>query len=532
MAATIPHPPSNPLPGAPTARPRRRLVVRILVALAAAGVLLTTVVGVLVYRAWTGQRIDTVGEVPFDQPLRIPELDEGRMEGDTRVFEMSAAAGTTRFKPGVDTPTLGYDGSYLGPTLHMRRGEPVEVRVRNDLDEVTTTHWHGMSLPAEADGGPHSPIAPGETWTPTWTVDQPATTLWYHPHPHGSTEDQVHRGLAGMVLVSDDDERAADLPHDYGVDDVPVIVQDRSFRDDGSFAEGGRFLTTTGRLGDELLVNGTWGPYLDVTTERVRLRLLNASTARVYAFGFDDERSFALVGTDGGLLPEPVTLDRIQLSPGERAEVVVDVSPGERAVLRSFAPDLGLGPQERFEGGDDRFDVLELRAADDLRPSPPVPAELADPPDIDPADSVRDRSFDLSGTSSIDGERMDIERVDTVVRAGSVETWTVEGSGSAHSFHVHDVQFRVLSVDGDAPPPELAGWKDTVFLRRDSRYRLLIRFSDHADPTTPYMYHCHLLRHEDNGMMGQFVVTEDGEGPDRIDVDDHGHHGDGGDGGG
>jgi FtsP/CotA-like multicopper oxidase with cupredoxin domain len=499
----------------------RRIVVRILLAVAVTGVVLASALGVLLYRYWDGRAVSTVGELSFENPLQIPELDEGRMEGGRRVYELTAAAGTTSFKPGVETPTLGYDGSFLGPTLRMRRGDDVEVRVTNELDEVTTTHWHGMSLPAKADGGPHSPIEPGATWTPRWTVDQPAATLWYHPHPHERTEDQVHRGLAGMVIVDDDEPDV--LPHEYGVDDIPVIVQDRGFRGDGTFEEGRGVATQTGRLGDELLVNGTWDPHLEVTTERVRLRLLNASTARVYDYGFADGRTFQLVGTDGGLLEAPADLDRVQLSPGERAEVVVAVEPGERVVLRSFAPDLGLGPLERFEGGDDTFDVLQLRAAPALDPSPPVPAELGDPPDFGPEDVVAERSFHLNGTSQINGRSMDPERIDTVVRAGSVERWDVRGDGTVHSFHLHDVRFRVLSVDGDDPPPELSGWKDTVMIRSGTRVSLLIRFSHHADDETPYMYHCHLLRHEDLGMMGQVLVTEDGQGPDRIDAPhDHG----------
>ncbi|QYG93725.1 multicopper oxidase domain-containing protein [Iamia sp. SCSIO 61187] len=511
-----------PVP-APAPRRDRRVWLRVLLALGLAGALVVTAVAVVVYRVWDSREVSTVGELSFANDLAIPPLDEGTIEDGRRVFSLTAAASTSSFKPGLSTPTLGYDGPYLGPTLRMHRGEDVEVRVTNELDETTTTHWHGMSLPAVADGGPHSPIAPGDTWRPRWTVDQPAATLWYHPHPHEQTEDQVHRGLAGMVIVDEEGSASDELPHEYGVDDIPVIVQDRSFAGDGTFEEGSGFLTQTGRLGDELLVNGTWDPHLDVTTERVRLRVLNASTARVYDFGFSDDRPFQLVATDGGLLEAPVDLDRIRLSPGERAEVVVAVEPGERTVLRSFPPALGLGPLERFEGGDDSFDVLQLRAAGELAPSPTVPEELGDPPSFGPEDAVAERSFHLNGVSEIDGREMDPERIDTVVRAGSVERWDVRADGTGHSFHLHDVQFRVLSVDGDDPPPELSGWKDTVFLPSSSRVSLLIRFSHHADAETPYMYHCHLLRHEDNGMMGQVLVTEDGEGPDRIDgPHDHG----------
>ena len=258
------------------------------------------------------------------------------MEPDgTRVFELTAQQGTAKPAAGVSARSWGFNGARLGPTLRAARGEHVRVEVTNALDETTSVHWHGMHLPAEADGGPHQPVEPGDTWTPSWTLDQPAATLWYHPHPHGATEDHVARGLAGMFIVDDPDGEVADaLPHDYGVDDVPVIVQDGNVDDGGLLEADG---------GDQLLVNGTLGPYLDVTTERVRLRLLNASVERVYDFGLSDDRPLVMIGSDGGLLPEPVETSRVRLSPGERAEVVVQMSPGEDVVLRSYR----TGPRDQ-----------------------------------------------------------------------------------------------------------------------------------------------------------------------------------------
>lgn len=495
--------------------------------------LATALVGAAVIAAvgwwWDRAQVSTVDELSFANELRIPPLAEPTVDAQGRkVFDLTARVGETTFKPGTTTPTLGYDGTFGGPTLRADRGDEVVVRVHNHLDEVTTTHWHGRSLPAAADGGPHAPIRPGGTWSPSWTIDQPAATLWYHPHPHRRTEDQVFRGLAGMFIVDDPAADDLALPDDYGVDDLPVIVSDRTFDDDGRFStDDGSNLAVGGRYGDELLVNGTYDPHQRVTTERVRLRLLNASTARVYRFAFDDGRPLTLIGTDGGLLSRPVSTDGVQLSPGERAEVVVTFAPGDRTVLRSEGVDLDLpGPRHRVEGGDDRFDVLELRADELLVPSPPVPDRLAAPPDVDPSDSVRTRTFELDGTDEINGRSMDMTRVDAVVRAGSVETWDVTAGGNPHSFHVHDVQMQVLSIGGNPPPPALAGWKDTVHLRGTETYRLLIRFSHHADADTPYMFHCHLLRHEDQGMMGQLTVTSDGRGPTRLDAPgDHGADG-------
>ncbi|MEV6432288.1 multicopper oxidase domain-containing protein [Nocardia sp. NPDC051463] len=225
--------------------------------------------------------------------------------------------------------------------MRAKRGEKVEVRIRNSLSEASTVHWHGMHLPAAMDGGPHQMVAAGATWTPQWTIDQPAATLWYHPHPHGTTEQHVRRGLAGMFLLDDEISESLSLPSNYGIDDLPVIVQDVKFRGAVLDSEHAIF-RDVGFLGDQTMVNGTLTPYRNVGDELVRLRLLNASPARVYTFGFADNRSFSLVATDGGLMERPAVLDRLQLSPGERAEIVVRVRPGERTVLRSNKLDAGL----------------------------------------------------------------------------------------------------------------------------------------------------------------------------------------------
>jgi FtsP/CotA-like multicopper oxidase with cupredoxin domain len=355
-------------------------------------------------------------------------------------------------------------------------------------------------------------------------VDQPAATLWYHPHPHGQTARHVYRGLAGLFIV-DDPDAVTDLPGRYGVDDIPVIVQDRRLDDDNQLVEDHPPMSTVGIIGDVVLVNGTMSPYHEVTTEQVRLRLLNGSNARVYRFGFSDDRSFALVGTDGGLLAAPQATSRIQLSPGERAEVVVAVQPGERAVLRSYPPDLGVNFWDRrFSGGDDTLDILELRAAQQLAPSVPVPERLADVSRLAGVDAPVDRTFELSGFE-INGRSMDMQRIDFAVHRDTTEVWEVVAvDGVPHNFHVHDVQFQILSVAGSAPPPELNGWKDTVYTPPRVPVRLALRFRDHADPLNPYMFHCHVLYHEDNGLMGQFTVVEPGEEPPAS-LDGHDHRG-------
>lgn len=217
----------------------------------------------------------------------------------------------------------------------------------------------------------------------------------------------------------------------------------------------------------------------------------------------------------------------MQLSPGERAEVLLQMSPGERVVLRSFEPDLGADFfNERFVGGDDQFDVLELRAAEQLSGPSEPPAQLVPASSPDPGDAVEVREFELNGTT-INGQDMDMGRIDAAVKRDTSEVWVVRDKASIpHNFHVHDVRFQVLGIDGEPPSPELSGLQDTVYVRPGTEMQLLVRFDDYADPELPYMFHCHVLQHEDRGMMGQFVVVDEGdEQPNAIASPHEGHEG-------
>jgi blue copper oxidase len=308
-----------------------------------------------------------------------------------------------------------------------------------------------------------------------------------------------------MFILDDAESGRLPIPKEYGVDDVPVILQDKKLDGEGRLDFSKDLVSPMGILGDTILVNGTYDPHFDVTAERTRLRLLNASNARVYDIGLNDGRAFDVIATDGGLLEAPVRTERVLLSPGERAEIVVALSPRERVVLRSNEPDLGTNVWEsRFSGGDDSFDLLELRAGSSLRPSPPLPSRLVSLEPVERSEIAAERSFELGGQSSINGNETDLSRIDVETEADTVESWEVRnGSGTPHNFHVHDVRFRIVEGSGD-----LGGWKDTVYVAPGETVRFLVRFGDHADPRTPYMFHCHVLQHQDRGMMGQFVVTE------------------------
>jgi FtsP/CotA-like multicopper oxidase with cupredoxin domain len=461
-------------------------------------------------------------------PLPVPPLAPSQTEGGARRFALTAMMGESQLiagHPDMRTPTMGYDGAFLGPTLRARRGERITVDIRNDLGETTTLHWHGMHLPAAMDGGPHTPIAPGDTNTVYWELTQPAATLWYHPHPHGETEIQVLRGLAGFFIIDDDASLSTGLPSEYGVDDIPLVLQDKFLDANGRIqrTDGDNAL---GTIGHTLLSNGVSGTNFTVTTELVRLRVLNGCSARFLDLRFDDDRTFALVGTDGGLLSEPVELERLLLSPGERAEIVVRFRAGDRVTLRTEQPKIPGVRSQGILGDMIAGDFVEFRAEPQLRPA----TEWRLPPDgRDPlyeADAAQTRSFEMR-TPLLNGERMDMERIDAIVRLGDIEMWEVNTTDAfPHNFHIHDVQFRILDIDGSPPPRWLDGWKDTIPVFPEQTTRLIMRFEDYADDRIPYMVHCHMLQHEDKGMMAQFLVTADGTGPDRIDpAGSHdGHH--------
>ncbi|MFD3592583.1 multicopper oxidase family protein [Nocardia sp. NPDC058640] len=419
-------------------------------------------------------------------------------------------------RAGVSTPTWGYNGAILGPTVRARRGDTVRMEVTNSLPDMTTTHWHGMHLPARADGGPHQPIEPGTTWTPEWQIDQQAATLWYHPHPHGFTGPQIYRGLAGLFILDDDGSDAAQLPEQYGVDDIPLIIQDRRFNPDGTLDETDR--PDIGLLGDTTIVNGITDPQFAATTRRVRFRILNGATMRMFNLRFSDGRGFHLVGSDGGLLNEPTPVHNVYLSPGERVEIVVDLAVADTVTLQavkfpdnlevdnSDAPDFGL---------DDQFDLLVItgpgQGSDPAAlPNGLNPTLLALPDTT----GARTRTFDMEWFQ-INGKRMDMTRIDEVVDHDNWEVWIVANKDNwLHNFHVHDTQFRVLSLTDTSTTPLTDGWKDTILLAPGAVATLAVRFTGYTDPRWPYMFHCHMTYHEDQGMMGQFVVVKPGQQPD------------------
>ncbi len=467
-----------------------------------AGILTSVVVAILavVFLVDGGDPAERVSaDTPAMAPLSIPPLLEPTPENGVSRYTLTIGRSRHRYKQAGITDTYSYNGmSVLGPTLRLRSGASVVISVTNALDEVTTTHWHGADVPAEDDGGPHSTIAPGTTWVADFDVIQPAATLWYHPHAHGSTAEHVYRGAAGLIIIEDDNPAAAVLPATYGVDDIPVIIQDRDFTGDGQldFAidDGDE-----GNLYGTLTVNGTINPFVEVPEGLVRLRLLNGSQARIYRLSVEGA-DMTKIASDGGYLERPVVLEQLVLAPGDRAEIIVDVGNESAALV-----DSAFGR------------VLELRPNGSTSGTGALPDRLATIERISESEITVDRRFhmedarnfwEFSATWAINGRQFDMSRTDLTVQLGATERWTLSSSDGQHVFHPHQIQFQILAINGEPPPLEESGWEDSVLVNADREVVVAARFHSYSAEDTPYMFHCHILDHEDLGMMGQFVVVE------------------------
>ena len=468
--------------------------------------------------------VQAVARAQSRNTFQVPPLYTGRKEGKDRYFDLQVQSGSAEIIPGYQTPTLGINQPFLGVTLRANRGERLYFTVENRLPKETTLHWHGMKLPARADGGPHQPIAPGAVWNSEFTIQQPAATLWYHSHQLHQTGVQVYHGLAGLFLIDDEESQRLNLPSTYGIDDFPVIIQDRDFNRDGTL----QYLTTMrdrmmGKRGGTILVNGVVSPLLKVEKPLIRLRLLNGANARIYRLEFDDHRPFKVIGSDGGLLEQSRDARSVILAPGERAEILVDLSAGGVPILRhrphnQRSPQREMSMMQRMMGEQDQFDIFQIDATGGESKPVALPTYLVKS-SVDrslPVQAERTMNlqmmmnparFLMRDQFAINGKSMKMSRIDEVVNAGAVEIWKINNhTMMPHPFHIHNVQFQIIKRDGQREPHEF-GFKDTVLVHPKESVILRIQFPKHRDPHTPYMYHCHILEHEDQGMMGQFVVV-------------------------
>ena len=458
------------------------------------------------------------GSARFDTPLPIPKLIDTASTGNA--IHLRVAQSQHAFVKGKLASTYGYSASVLGPVIRVRRGDEVEMTIQNALDRITTVHWHGLLVPGDVDGGPHQPIKPGDVRRLALKIDQPAATNWFHPHPHHDTARQVYMGLTGMIFVDDGSDVHLGLPRTYGADDLPLILQDRSFEPDGSLDFSPSPLATAyGSRGDTIVTNGAISPFAKVPRGLVRLRLLNGANARNFDLRFSDERIFYVIASDGGFLAAPVGVSQLRMSPGERYEILVDFADG-KAVTLETGPDTEIGlfgalTQHTAESA--YVPVMRFEPAAMLGTVKLLPTGLVAPPAADASRAIARRRFVLDsgmaagsdscgsggGKMTINGKSHDLARIDATVQLGTTEIWEILSVGMAHPFHIHGASFRVLSINGQSPPAHLTGWKDVVLVEGNAE--LLVAFTRPATQQHPFMFHCHILEHEDAGLMAQYV---------------------------
>jgi FtsP/CotA-like multicopper oxidase with cupredoxin domain len=439
--------------------------------------------------------------------LTVPDLLEGTTSDSTTTFTLEAKTGTAEVLSGVTSDTMGYNQSFLGPTMKWTNGNTVVLDITNSLGEDTTVHFHGAHVPAKMDGGPQVAFADGETWSPTFTVKDDAKTLWYHPHALGTTAKQAVHGLAGMIIVEDDSTASSDLPSTYGTDDIPLIFQSLATDSAGDLKYDLTGYLSSG-LSFPLLLNGT---NVDDTTltftatkTRTRFRVLNASPSDIITVQRSDGGTLNQIATDQGYLTAATEVDSIRLVAGARAEFVLDLS--DAATLQAVVTTGWV------RGGSGTYDVLAITASGTDTPDD-LPSSLNTIDRYDTSDfTARTITLGQSGTSmtingSVGTSMSSMAMISTTL--GSKEIWTIKNSTQLeHSFHLHDVPYQLISINGEDPTGVDLGWFDTYEVVGGGSIEIAMEFTDFTDDTYMYMLHCHLLQHEDEGMMASLMVTE------------------------
>lgn len=442
--------------------------------------------------------------VPADDTLGPPALVNISKKPKTVEVNITAAVTKLEMVPGAKTEVFAYNGHVPGPTLDVREGDHVIVHFRNDLPEPTTVRWHGIHLPFESDGSPFHPIKPGQSHDYEFTVRRgTAGTYWYHPHPDHRTGFAIGKGLFGAIVVHAADDPLPAMPERL------LILSDNRFLQNGTIdfpepsSHHGGIDEENGREGPVLFVNGHVMPTLTIRSgELQRWRVVNASAGRIYRIAIPGVR-LVQVGTDGGLLETPREAKDVLLATGERVELLVrgTGAPGSRTVLQNLPYDR-YAPQTRPKDWNTTVDLLTLQTTTQsavAAPAIPVTLRRITPLDTAKATAVRTVVF---GQGMINGKLMDMARVDVSTKVGATEIWEIENIvGMDHPFHLHGFQFQVLDRDGVREP--YLAWKDMLNIPKHSSARIIVRYDDFPGK---WMFHCHILDHEDHGMMGVLEV--------------------------
>ncbi|AJC64895.1 cell division protein FtsP [Dickeya zeae] len=435
-------------------------------------------------------------------PLPVPPLLESR-RGQPVFLTMQRAHWA--FSGERKNPVWGFNGRYLGPTVRVFSDGDVKLVYSNRLSEPVSMTVSGLQVPGSLMGGAGRMIQPNMDWSPVLPMRQAAATCWYHANTPNRMAPHVYNGLAGMWLIEDSLSKSLPIPNHYGVDDFPLIIQDKRLDNFGAPLYSPP--SSGGFIGDTLLVNGAQNPYVEVSRGWVRLRLLNASNARRYVMRMSDGRPLHLIANDQGFLPAPMALNQLSLAPGERREVLVDMSQGNEATLTAGE---SATLMQRLRGLFEPSTILVSSVVLTLRPTGllplmtnTLPMRLLSDNIIDGAVS-RTREFRLGDSlPGINGAMWDINRVDVQTQVGRYERWIVHAD-QAQPFHIQGAAFLVRSVNGGLTPPEDSGWKDTVWV--ENNVELLVYFGQFSTPQFPFLYYSHTLEMADRGSTAQLVV--------------------------
>lgn len=448
-----------------------------------------------------------VTEGNFSRLLSVPNTVRGNAT--------LAAQATTANVNGNKISVLGYQpNGILGPTISMNNSDAANIFFQNNLSEKTNIHWHGLKIPANMDGHPEAVVNPGSSFNYQFTINQRAGLSWYHPHPDGANARQAFRGLAGLFIINDTEEAALNLP--TGIYEIPLVIQDKRLTSSGINYNPSMMEVMTGYMGGTILVNGEVSPYAEVATRFYRLRILNGSNARIYNLALSNNADLIIIGNDGGLLKNPVAVKSILLAPGERLDVLVNfagLSVGTEVFLKNGVFENGGHAQ-----GKQGFKIIKFKVTQNVSDGFTVPATLSSVTAIPVSAAPNTRNFSLdvmqmgggmnmTGMHRINSKSYDKNRIDENVSANTTEIWVFDNSrgDEPHPIHIHGVHFQVLERTGGRGQLIASenGWKDTVLLLPGEKVKMIIPF---AALSGVFVFHCHNLEHEDDGMMLQYQL--------------------------
>jgi blue copper oxidase len=428
------------------------------------------------------------GAVGTRFPLKIPTTVTFP---SANPFQLASAPATSNLGGGLMSNVWAYNGQFPGPTLIARKGDQVQINLKNNLSEETITHWHGMIVDHQNDGQPMQAIAPGDTYNYNYVINQRACLNFYHPHPHMLTGKQVYLGQAGAFIIRDNEEDNLNLPS--GTYEVPLIIRDATLDSNNNLSYKP---SSGGMFGKIPLVNGTRSPYLEVDRAVYRFRILNGANSRIFGLALSNGAPFKLIGNDGGLLQSAYNHTRIDISNGERLDVLVDfrsIPNGTSIMLRDMRSGWDLLEFRINSSTVISSNAMSLSALSSITPLPNVPTVT--------------RTFSFDAMSKINGKVYNMDRIDFTVPFQTTERWRFRSNGNApHPVHIHGASFQVVSRTGGRGRvfDWEKGWKDTVLLDDKETVDVLIRFDAHKGI---YLIHCHKLEHEDMGMMANFEVV-------------------------